>query len=140
MEYIELRNRDFMREIVRQKKRLVSEGKYPTIDDLIHAAVNAPAPGYYLCYDYALKRVGRYLRNEPNSRSRRRLMIAELAEKCSELRRRHPKLSVGNALARLLNDEPASSFFLSFAQGRKIYYEMQRAEHRRSGRRGRKLF
>ncbi len=140
MEYVDLRNRDFMREVARQKKRLVSEGRRPTVDDLIRAAVKASAPGYYLSYDYALKRVGRHLRNEPNSRSRRRMMIEELAVKCCELRRRHPKLSLGNALARLLNDEPASSFFLSFAQGRKIYYRMLRSEHHRAGRRGRSLF
>lgn len=140
MEYIEMRNRDFMCEVGRQKKRLISAGTNPSVDDLIRAAVVAPAPNYYLSYDYALRQVGRHVRNVPASRSRRRAMIAELADKCCAMRRRHPRLSLGQALARLLNDEPASSFFLSFAQGRKIYYKMRRSEHRRSGRRERKLF
>ncbi len=135
-----MRNRDFMNEVGRQKKRLISQGANPSVDDLIRAAVAAPAPNYYLCYDYALRQVGRHVRNERFSRSRRHAMIAELADKCREVRRRHPRLTLGQALARLLNDEPASSFFLSFAQGRKIYYRMRRMEHRRCGRRERKLF
>lgn len=140
----EQRNQAFIRAINRAKSELLrtAEGKI-TIEDILNRLTTMEAPGYFVDHTYALRNVSALLRGRdeftPTARSRRRALFGELAEKCKAQIERNPQLSLNEALARVLSVEPASSFFLSYAQARKLYFELQRAgrfsEHRRRLRR-----
>ncbi len=132
-----------MRKIDEEKRKILSNGIITTIDLAIRAAAQAPAPGYYVSFDHARRCVGALLRGVgiANSRSRRGQMMVEISEKCRRLLDTDPDLKIGDALARVLTSESASSFFLSFAQARNIYFNSRRAARLRKHRlRQRRLF
>lgn len=143
MEHKESRDRDLLRCIDREKRRLLNSGVFTTINAAIRAAVEAPAPGYYIGFDYALRCVSELRRGAaaPSRLSRRGCMLAEILGKCETTLAEHPGLSLNEALARVLTSQTASSFFISFAQARKIYFA-SRHDHRLRGHRlrGRRLF
>lgn len=143
MEFIERRNRDLMRQISEEKRRILSNGIITTIDTAIRSAAEAPAPSYYVSFDHARRCVSALLRGVaiPNSRSRRGQMMIEIGEKCRRLLETNTDLKISDALARVLTSESATSFFISFAQARNIYFNTRRAaRHNKNRLRTRRLF
>lgn len=145
-EYIQQRNADFMRECRRQKRLAVERGELPTIDEIIARVIMVPAPAYYVSFGYAYRHIAAFNNMAGNGvgeyagKATRRKMILELAAKSREFMERYPKLTLSDAVARVLADEPASCFFLTRRYGVRLYFRLMAATHRRSRRlRGRKL-
>lgn len=137
-----------MRECRRQKRLAVERGELPTIDDIISRVISSPAPAYYLSFSYAYRHISACNKRlaesgsigESADKATRRRMILELAAKSKALTERYPRLTLSDAVARVLAGEQASSFFLTQQYGVRLYYRLMAAVHRRGRRlRNRKL-
>lgn len=76
--------------------------------------VNQPAPGYYVDYSRAVRYLKLYQRNSmpKNLSTQKRRMWAEIFERMEDTLRRHPRMTCKQALARVLCEGDASSFFI----------------------------
>ena len=116
----QIRNVDFMNRLRREAESV----EHPELKSLIKQVAEGPAPAYYVEYVTALKRVkemraGKYV---PGKGLRGR-MWREIAAKVDSLMARIPGLSLTGAVARVLIDENASSFFISYPRALAIYME-----------------
>lgn len=88
---------------------------------VIEAVSRSRASAYYLTYEYALRRLSEIRRRKRACSSRRRGLWAELEQRvCFEIKRNG--VNAGDALAAVLAQGDASSFFLSPSGIRKAIY------------------
>lgn len=126
-----LRESHFMSEVRRRISRAVAERRRPVLTEICRQAARAKAPGYYVSFDYARRRLrevvsddGTRLTPEASAdRSERGRMMAEIARKCLRRRLRRPGLSLSDALTQVLAFSTASCFFMSDAYALKVYYK-----------------
>lgn len=98
------------------------------VGDVARLAAQSPAPCYYVSFDYALRMYNRILRQGtsgvlgPMGRC-----WQEIADKVRGMvDRSEGRLSVKQAMARVLAGESASSFFLSPPTARRLYHHALR--------------
>lgn len=116
----QIRNVDFMSILKREAMRQTR----PDLRALVKQVAEGPAPAYYVEYVTALKRIREI-------RSGRRIlgsgirgrMWAEICGKVDSLMERHPDITLSGAVARVLIDESASSFFITPTRAMAIYME-----------------
>lgn len=116
----QIRNIDFMnalrREAVKQTR--------PDLRALVKKVAEGPAPAYYVEYVTALKRVREIRAGQRRiSSGIRGRMWAEICGKVEALMCRRPDLPLSGAVARVLIDESASSFFLSHRRAMTIFMD-----------------
>lgn len=134
-EYTEQRNREFMRAVRREKQQRYERGEAVTVEGVIRAVLEQEAPGYYVSYRYARRAVGDLISRGVIERysgklrrhSRRDMMI-EIGRKCKGIMERRG-VRLGEALTEVLVGGRASSFFMTRAYAKQLYYrEMCRRE------------
>lgn len=110
LDMITRRNNDFLA----VARAIYADSPVPmTQRELAEKASHHPAPCYYVTYDYALRNLSVMRRGHLPIRSgRRREMFREIDRKVAWLQRRHPDLTLGRALQRVLAQESASQFFI----------------------------
>ncbi|MBD5247314.1 MAG: hypothetical protein HDS54_04000 [Barnesiella sp.] len=129
-EYTEQRNRDFMAAYRREMRAMFAKGEEMNVERIIARVVEQEAPGYYVSYRYARRAVGDLMERGVIDRydgglrrhSRRDMMI-EIGRKCAE-RMRERGMGLGQALTDVLVSERASSFFMTRAYARQLFYRM----------------
>lgn len=116
----QIRNVDFMNALRREALR----HPQPDLKALVRQVADGPAPAYYVEYVTALKRV-REIRSGQRKISSgiRGRMWAEICGKVEDVMQRLPNITLSGAVARVLIDERASSFFISYNRAMAIYME-----------------
>lgn len=139
-EYIEQRNMDFMRGFREELRAMLERGEPATVDGVIEKLLEGDAPGYYVSYRYARRAVGDLIDRGVAARDMggirrhsRRDMMLEIARKCIE-RMNARGISLGRALVDVLACERASSWFITRAYARQLYYNTVK-KSKRGGRR-----
>lgn len=135
------RNRDFMAACRRKKSEIMARDGHLDVDTIVEEVLNESAPSYYISYARALRNVRPLMRDNiiPTRRRRTDRMALELAGKCRRIiEERNGKLTLGEALARVLTGERASGYFISSTYARRLYFRVF-SERCRSRRRSRRL-
>lgn len=135
-EYIEQRNRDFMRAFRDEMKAMYNRGESVNVEKVIEQVAKKEAPGYYVSYRYARRAVGdliergviRKYKGGLRRHSRRDMMI-EIGRKC-QLRMEQKGINLGRALVDVLVEEKASSFFMTKSYARQLYYKIEKEKKR----------
>lgn len=136
-----MRNRDFYRECRRQLSLAATAGEAVPISTIIERAIYTPAPGYYIDFKYAYRRIAELNAcGEVKTKSAlRRQMWSEIAQKVKALMDVSSRLTLNNALTRVLADSRSSRYFITPAYAYRLYYSL--SHQRRSTRlRSRSLF
>lgn len=116
----QIRNIDFMNVL----RREAVQQPHLDLKTLVKKVVDGPAPAYYVEYVTAMKRVREIRAGQRQiSNSIRGRMWAEICGKVEELMQRRPNLPLSAAVARVLIDESASSFFLSYNRAMSIFMD-----------------
>ncbi len=123
------RNRDFAAQCRRIKRQAMKNGETLTEAQVVELAIESPAPGYYVDYDYALTRFYRKQAKE-SKRELKRKMWGELRRKV-EREMEERDACVADALHSVLAFQPASRFFIDKIQGQRLYAKMKRSRPRR---------
>ena len=129
------RNQDFMRECRRQRALALDRGESPTIDQIVTRAASSPAPAYYVGYDRTLRLVSPIFhgRRPPRHDTTVDRRTAEIAAKCrEEVESSHGRLTLPQALARVIGGSPASNYFMSPSYARRLYYRIRRKPRSRN--------
>lgn len=121
----------------REKSAMFERGEEMNVEKIIARVLEQEAPGYYVSYRYARRAVGDLMERgviESDSggvrRHSRRDMMIEIGRKCA-VRMKARGIGLGRALTDVLVTERASSFFMTRAYARQLFYRMSR-----SGKRG----
>lgn len=115
---------------------MFDRGEDMNVGKIIARVIEQEAPGYYVSYRYARRAVGDLMERgvidryggEIRRHSRRDMMI-EIGRKCAE-RMRSRGMGLGQALTDVLVTERASSFFMTRAYARQLFYRMDKKRKR----------
>lgn len=126
-----------MRAFRREMKEMFSRGEDVTVEQVIARVTEGDAPGYYVSYRYARRAVGDLIERGVISkykgglrRHSRRDMMIEIGRKCVE-RMESTGVGLGRALVDVLVTERASSFFMTRAYARQLFYRMEKQKNRK---------
>lgn len=126
-----LRNHRLLADYRRHLSSALAEGRYSNREQLVREVLLENRPPYDVSFDYALKVMYKMLRDKQEcpARGLKRRMWLELqghVEEC--LRRRN--CSIADAVAKVLAEQRASRYFLSYKQASKIIYHERKNRFR----------
>lgn len=122
---LQRRNRDFMVAFRRVASTLMGEGQ-PTVADIIRKVLEGDAPAFYVGFEYAYSKVCRIIsgRNRAPTTLRGRLWH-DLGEKVQAIMQDYPKMTIADALMKVLETSRAPSFYLRFDTALRLYYRIK---------------
>lgn len=138
---IDRRNADFMAECRRQAALIIGSGRECRVAEIVSAALACGAPQYYVEFEYARRHVRDIIvsgRGETKCRGARHKMMHEIAHKVIA-RMSDKQIKLSDALAKVLAEGNASSFFITEHYARRLYHRCRNEHRRRVRLRGRRL-
>ena len=126
-----LRNHRLLADYRRHLSSALSEGRYSNREQLVREVLRENRPPFDVSFDYALKVMYKMLRDKQEcpARGLKRKMWLELqghVEACM-LRRNY---TIAEAVAKVLAEQRASRYFLSYKQASKIIYHERKNRSR----------
>lgn len=124
----QLRNRELLRDYRRALKEAYHSGRPINRRDLVKRVLLENRPRYYVNFDHAYNTIVHIdSRSEVSKKTRlKQAMWLEIYQKVKSEQKKHPSLSLSNALARVLATERASRYYISEAYAYKYLYSVCR--------------
>lgn len=130
MEYTQIRDNDFLKAYRREIRLAWEGGEAVDSEEVLLRALQGGAPQFYVGFDYARRGVGQRLRRRLRPRHRlltvKRQLWEDLTQRVrDEVVRSDGRLSVSDALARVLAEGNAPRFYIGPRTARRILSRMK---------------